>query len=280
MPHSFWSAERNTVRRVLDAELHHGNLRLLVQRLGQTRPSKLEIRRSRDYRTPTARNAARAVYPHHRRRALERNFPGFAVTKLSNAVDLERSFGPIYARGCLRQGRTTFAIFGVNHTERQASIDAALTFGILWLDKCRISFDHRTLIEGLKLVLPAGTSALTRERLAHLHSGAAKWQLYEFDERHDSLAEVDCEDRGNVATRLVHCPDESAALDRFAESIHRVLWLLPECDVAVLSSAEVTFCWRGLEFARARISHEAGCFRNSPEIAFGIGAEERVSRRK
>jgi hypothetical protein len=182
----FWSAERNTVRRVLDAELHNGNLRLLVQRLGQTRPSKLEICRSHDYRTPTARKAARAVYQHHLRRALERNFPGFAVTKLSNAVDLERSFGPIYARGCLRQGRTTFAIFGVNHTETQASIDAALTFGILWLDECRISFDHRTLIEGLKLVLPAGTSALTRERRAHLHSGAAKWQLYGFDERHDS----------------------------------------------------------------------------------------------
>jgi hypothetical protein len=148
----------------------------------------------------------------------------------------------------------------VNQTETPASIDAALTFGILWLDECRISSDHRTLIEGLMLVLPAGTSALTRERLAHLHAGAAKWQLYEFDERHDSLAEVDFGDRGNVATRLVHCPDESAALDRFAESIHRVLSLLPECDVAVLSSVEVAFRWLGLEFARARISHEAGSF--------------------
>jgi hypothetical protein len=271
-----WSPERNTVRRVLDAELHNGNLRVLVQRLGQTRPSKLEICRSRDFRTPTARKAARATYQHHLRRALERNFPGFAVTKLSNAVDLERSFGPIYARGCLRQGRTTFAILGVNRTETQASIDAALTFGILWLDECRVSADQRTLIEGLKLVLPAGTSALTRERLAHLHSGAAKWELYEFDERHDSLAEVDFGDRGNVATRLVRCPDESAALDRFADSIHRVLSLLPECDVAVISSAEVAFRLRGLEFARARISHEAGSFRNSQEIAFGIGAEERV----
>jgi hypothetical protein len=139
-----------------------------------------------------------------------------------------------------------------------------------------VSADQRTLIEGLKLVLPAGTSALTRERLAHLHSGAAKWELYEFDERHDSLAEVDFGDRGNVATRLVRCPDESAALDRFADSIHRVLSLLPECDVAVISSAEVAFRLRGLEFARARISHEAGSFRNSQEIAFGIGAEERV----
>jgi 3-oxoacyl-[acyl-carrier-protein] synthase III len=38
-----WSAERNAVRRVLDAEVKNGTLRLAVQRLGQARPSKLEI---------------------------------------------------------------------------------------------------------------------------------------------------------------------------------------------------------------------------------------------
>jgi hypothetical protein len=259
-----WSAERNTVRRVLDAEVRNGNLRLMVQRLGQTRPSKLEICRGRDHRTPTAR------------RALERHFPGFAVAKLSNAVDLERSFGPIYARGSLRQGRTAFAVFGVNQHETQVLIDAALTFGILWLDAGRHSEDHRTPVEGLKLFLPAGSSALTRERLGHLHSGAAKGQLYEFDERHDSLVEVDFADRGNIATRLVRCPDEAATLERFEDSVHHVLGLLPECEVAGLSSAEIAFRWHGLEFARARVSHEPGSFRSGQEIVFGVGAEERV----
>jgi 3-oxoacyl-[acyl-carrier-protein] synthase III len=42
-----WSAERNTVRRVLDAEVKNGTLRLAVQRLGQSRPTKLEICRER-----------------------------------------------------------------------------------------------------------------------------------------------------------------------------------------------------------------------------------------
>lgn len=50
-----WSAERNTVRRVLDAELKNGTLRLAVQRLGQARPSKLEICRERDRRSPSAK---------------------------------------------------------------------------------------------------------------------------------------------------------------------------------------------------------------------------------
>src|SRR5882757_2421072 len=55
-----WSAERNTVRRVLDAEVKGGTLRLAVQRLGQARPTKLEICRERDRRSPSAKKAARA----------------------------------------------------------------------------------------------------------------------------------------------------------------------------------------------------------------------------
>ncbi len=271
-----WSAERNAVRRILDSEVRNGNLRLLVQKLGQSRPSKLEICKGHDHRTPTARRAARATYQVHLRRSIERHFPDFTLTKLSNAMDLERSFGPIYARGVMRQARTAFAVLGVNEQETQSSIDAALTFAILWLDACRNSEDHRVLVEGLKLFVPKGTSALTCERMAHLHAGAAKWQLYEFDERHDELSTIDFQDRGNIATRLVRCPDEGAVLDRFAESIHRVLSILPETEVAVLSTAEVAFRRRGLEFAQARLSHEAGSFRPVQEIVFGIGAEERL----
>ena len=86
----------------------------------------------------------------------------------------------------------------------KSSIDAALTFGILWLDMCREAHAGKLVVEGLKLFLPAGTSALTRERMAHLARDAAKWQLYEIDERGDSLQEIDVSDRGNVKTRLVH----------------------------------------------------------------------------
>ena len=132
-----WSAERNTVRRVLDAEVKNGTLRLAVQRLGQTRPTKLEICRERDRRSPTAKRAARTAYEPRLRRAIERHFPGFSISRLTTGVDLEKSFGPIYARGLLRAGQTAFAVLGVNASETQSSIDASLTFGILWLDVCR-----------------------------------------------------------------------------------------------------------------------------------------------
>lgn len=132
-----WSSERNVVRRVMDAELRTDVLRLAVQRLGQSKPNKLEICRQRDRRTPTAKKAARTAYQRALGRVLERRFPGFKVVSLSSAPDLERSFGPIYARGTLKQGQSVFAVLGVNSQETQASIDAALTFGILWLDTCR-----------------------------------------------------------------------------------------------------------------------------------------------
>ncbi len=132
-----WSTERNTVRRVLEAEVKNGTLRLAVQRLGQARPTKMEICRERDRRSPSAKRAERASYQAKLRRAIERHFPGFAIARLTTGVDLEKSFGPIYARGLVRQGQMAFAVLGVNASETQSSIDAALTFGILWLDICR-----------------------------------------------------------------------------------------------------------------------------------------------
>jgi len=283
-----WSAERNAVRRVLDAEVKNGTLRLAVQRLGQARPTKLEICRERDRRTPSAKKAARTSYEQKLRRALERHFPGFTITRLTSGVDLERSFGPIYARGVVRRGQSAFAVLGVNSSETQASVDAALTFGILWMDVCRqhphpvaqnatrVGHLSSLYVEGLCLFVPAGSSGLVRERMANLNRAAAKWSLFEFDERQDAVVEMDCSDRGNVATRLVHAANEAAALERFAESVARIRQILPNCEVAVISAAELAFRWRGLEFARARMGAEAATFRSRQEIVFGVGAEERV----
>jgi hypothetical protein len=271
-----WSSERNVVRRVLDAELKNEVLRLHVQRLGQTRPTKLEICRNRDWRTPTAKRVSRLGYQRLLNRVLERRFPGFAVSQLTTSTDLKHSFGPIYTRGILHRGQSAFAVLGVNVQETQASIDAALTFGILWLDLCRQRRAGKLVIEGLKLFLPDKSSAVTRERLAHLNPDAAKWQLYELKEREAELVEMDISDRGNIATRLVHVADETAARQRFADSITRIHDLMPEAEIAMLSSAEIAFRRHGLEFARARIAHDPASFRSSTEIVFGVGRAERV----
>jgi hypothetical protein len=271
-----WSEERNFVRRVLEVEVKNEILRLAVQRIGQAKPTKLEICRERDRRTPTAKRAARVAYQRILQRVLQRQFPGFTVDKLNTSMDLERSFGPVYARGLLHRGQSAFAVLGVNSQETQGSIDAALTFAILWLDACRVSKAGKFAVEGLKLFLPAGASALTRERLAHLNTEAAKWQLYELEERDDSLKTLDISDRGNVATRLVHSTDETAVQERFAAVVTQVRQLMSEAEVTTVSTAEIAFRCYGLEFARARLTHEPGSFLSTPQIVFGVGAQERV----
>jgi hypothetical protein len=159
----------------------------------------------------------------------------------------------------------------------------------LWMDVCRERTGGKMLVEGLLLFVPARSSGLVRERMANLNHAAAKWRLFEFSERDDSVIEIDCTDRGNVDTRLIHVTNEAAARERFADSIARVQEILPNCEVTVLSGAEIAFRWHGLEFARARMgagsSHfwqnrpEVGHpvrFHSEQEIVFGVGAEERV----
>jgi hypothetical protein len=100
-------------------------------------------------------------------------------------------------------------MFGVNGQEPQASIDAALTFSILWLEVCRTAQAGKLVVEGLKVFVPSGCSALVRERMAHLNRTAAKWELYELDERAEEIRQIEILDRGNISTRLVHCPNDS-----------------------------------------------------------------------
>lgn len=270
-----WSEERNTVRRVLDAEASRGALRLSVQRFGQSRPARMEILCDRDRRPPAARRAARSAYRQRLRRILERNFPDLRATALTSAMDLERSFGPVYTRGLLRRGRSAFAVLGVNAAESQPAVDGALTFGLLWLDHLRRREAGRLVIEGLKLFVPAGRCAIVRERMAHLDRSAARFQLFEVNERAASLDELDTADRGNIATRLVRSVDEAAARARFAGSVARILALVPEAEVTVLSPAEIAFRLHGLEFARARSAPGEG-FRSELQIVFGIAPEETV----
>ena len=271
-----WSSERNFVRRVLDAEVRGATLRLRVQRMGQRQPTRMDFCCDRDQRSPAARRSARVAYEARLRRALERNFPNWTVVRLTTSIDLEHSFGPAYLRGWMRHGQRSLAVLGVNEQETQATIDGALTCGILWLDACRQAHRERRFVEGLVMVAPKGTSALTRQRMVHLHPGAAKWSLYEFDVRSDEMTPVEMSDCGNLATRLVHSVDEVAVQERFAASIARIRGILPQCEVAILSPALISFRLHGLEFAQARVAHDPRNFESGEEIAFGFGAEERV----
>lgn len=275
-----WSAERNVVRRILDAQIKNDVLKLLVQRLGQSKPSKIEIWRRRDHRSPTAKRQHRLIYARALKIILARQFSEYSIADLRTSMDLGKSFGPIYTRGLLKRGQSASAFLGVNEEETQASIDAALTFGILWLDLCRHTQADRLVVEGLKIFAPPGRSGLIRERMACLEQAAAKWELYELNQREHSAVRLDLADHGNLNTRLVQFANPQAAYERFASAVAYIRELMPESEIVILSPAELAFRHLGLEFARARLEHERGSVYSAPQIVFGLGAaEQRLSEK-
>ncbi len=282
-----WSEERNIVRRVSAAVVRgtapERMLRLTTHRFGQTRPGSLELLANKDRRTPSTREATRMRYLRMLERVILRGrgdgWGDWKADGFRTAMDLEKSFGPAYARGSLVQGQQAWAVIGVNAAETQATVDGILTVGVLWLAHCREAAGGRRLYRGLRVIVPTGMATLTASRMAWMNSDAAQWELWELDEKTEELEQRDAADCGNLTTRLIHLPDEAAARERFAEAAARVLALVPEAMRAAVeqrtrSSAEMAFLLHGLEFARVRAGYAGMGFNRVQEITFGAGANE------
>ncbi|HEX3435272.1 MAG TPA: hypothetical protein VHT24_00780 [Pseudacidobacterium sp.] len=273
-----WSEECNMVRTVTGISARKDTLRIETRRFGQSRPQSLELVPDRDQRTPTAREATRKRYLRTLERVLTRVFTDYTIVDLHNAMDLEHSFGPAYARATLVRGPRAWAVIAVNAEEMQATIDGVLTLGILWLAYCREHSGGRRLFEGLKVIVPAGAAEVTRARMALLNPSLAKWELNELEERAEELTPVILEE-GNLETRLVYAFDPVRAKERMQSVIDRVLDLLPtgiqsQTEVCPLSANEISFRLHGLEFAHAQHGLAPGSFARRDSVTFGAGPNE------
>lgn len=271
-----WSSERNIVREVVDAEVKKDSLRLSVRKFAQSRPHVLQICREHDQRNATARKIARSHYAHVLERMLRREFHDWTLTKLSTSMNLERSFSPVYARGLLRKGRTSLAVLGVNQQETQASVDAALTFGLLWLEDCRQREAGHSTVEGLRLYVPARKSATLRLRMAHLNHKIGRFQLCELDERDGVAEEKELTSLADLESHLQRCPDWAQLNSQFAGAIASVKAIAPDAEVVANSPGEISLRLNGLEFARVRLHAQTGSLRTAQEIVFGAAGLEEV----
>lgn len=284
-----WSDERNVVRRVVSATERNGNLRLATLRMGHAQTKLLELVADRERRNPSTRDATRTRYLRTLERVLAREFPEWAPDGFRTAMDLERSFGPAYARGTLVRGagssrtamanKDAWAVIGVGAAESQAVTDGVLTLGILWLHTCREQATGKRLYKGLRVIVPRGRADLTLSRMAWLNEAAAAWELWELDEQTEELNPRDPEDQGNLRTRLVHHLDQRAAAERFGDATAQVMSLVPasehaRVDTHLRSASELVFSLHGLSFARARIGLAPNSFARTLEITVGAGAEE------
>lgn len=281
-----WSEERNLVRTVLSVQPRSGCLRLATRRMGATQPVTLELVPTSERRTPIARDTARRQYMRLLERVLQRAFPDWTVEGLRAATDLEHSFGPAYVRGHLlrgSKGMTAEAIIGVGSDESPAMIDGVLTLGLLWLDYCREHSVRRKSATrhygALRVIVPAGMARTTAERMAWLHPGLARFQLFTLDERSEELVEIDIHDIGNVESRLTHAFNVDSAMQRAGAAIAHMMERIPAAargrvELRARSAAEVDLLLHGLEFARVRRGTAPGSFAPQDEISFGAGANE------
>ena len=274
-----WSGERNLVRTITGASERNGCLRLNTKRLGQLQTKVLVIASAGPAREPSRREPARKSYLRLLQRVLGREFPDLRVEGFRAAMDLERSFGPAYARGSLVRGNEAWAVIGVGSAESQSITDGVLTLGILWLHHCRERSDGRTLYKGLRVIVPRGAATLTLARMPWLNSSAAQWSLYELDEASEEVTARDPADQGNLRTRLVQQPDAGAARERFGCGIDELMSLVPageehRVEQRLRSASELAFLLHGLEFARARITPAPNSFAQTMEITAGVGAGE------
>ena len=222
-----WSDKGNVVRTLTSFTKRKHVLRLGTTRLGSKVPQNLELVAEDGRRTPTMREGGRHHYLRVLQRVLEREFVDWRPHGFRSAMDLERSFGPAYARGTLIRGKQAWCVVGTSEAENQSTVEGILTVGLLWLAHCREAGDGRGRYVGLKLIVPSGMAATTISRLAWIDKRVGVMELFELDEQTERISARDPADHGNLATRLVRAPDIRATYERFGQAIPRVLSLLP-----------------------------------------------------
>ncbi len=259
-----WSDERNLVRRVLRiAEQSPERMVLEVQRFGRSKPDRLEFVRAGAERP--ARRLAREKFRERFRELLAQQFPDEQIDSLTTAADLEHSLSGCFTRGLLRRGQRAWAVLGVSAAEPAATMDAILTYGLVWLDRTRAHSRGR-VVAGLRLFLPEDATRVTTHRLSALEP-SSHVEVYELNETRWRARPVDARDIGNLATWLTPRRELDFALAEARKDIEPIRQLAPESiGVGVPpGTRDVALRFRGMEFARW----------HRGKVLFGLGDRRR-----
>ena len=194
-----WDEKRNLSRRVTSVKLEKpGRLDLEVEHFGGRTGVLTLVDLNRTTPAIAARKGARLKYRERFRQSLHRQFPGWRVAELSTEQDLHHSLSPAYPRALLRRGTSALAAIGA--PEDSPTPEAALSFGLIWLDYLRRR-EPRLSVEGLALFVPAGRENALCHRIRFLDPSAARYLVFV----HDGAAYeqmVEPRDYTNLDTRL------------------------------------------------------------------------------
>lgn len=266
-----WSDTRNLARRLTAQRAESpGRMELLVERFARREGHLFLVDLDRPAGQAARRRGTRLVFRELFREMLSRQYPGWTIVELSAEPNLQHSLSPAYPRAFLRRGQSGWAAI-VAPPETDAA--AVLTFGLIWLDYLRRR-EHRAVVEGLAVFVPAGKERTTCLRLRWLHSAAARFEVLVYSPE-GFASPVDAADIGNLDTRLEACRVPTAIPPPLAERLSAV----PGYESVALHDGSVALRVHGLEFARAGAAGiRFGLSERVPALDFHYPEIERLAR--
>ena len=251
-----WSGDRSLARTVLRiAHKETGRLLLEVECFGRSKPGKLEFTSAEAARSEA--QLTRDKFREEFTALLRAQFPDEEIETIASAADLEHSLSGRYTRALMRAGSDHWAVLAAGDGEAAATIDAMMSFGLLWMEHSRDRVRNGR-IAGLRLFFPGGA----RKILAH-RAGAIDprygVELYEINRALGRARLLRREDAGNVLTKLVPRRETEMLLEIAEREIEAVRALAPEEISAspIAGTRDVALRIRGAEFAHW---HEGGIY--------------------
>ncbi len=244
-----WSEHHNLTRRVLAITDHsEDRLALAVERFGRSRPDRLEFVRIAAERT--ARDQSHEEFCHWISTLCVTQFPDETLEAFSIHPDLEHSLSGNYARGVLKNGRTSWAVLAAPENEPSANAGRCLTFGLLWLERLRVSA-RRIPVSGLRLLLPKETVPVVAHLLPVIHPKLPV-EIHEYDSARETLEKINPSTLANISSWLVPLRETQMLLDRARPDLAPVTSLAP-LRITLHPSVpqrQIVLRFRGLSFGR------------------------------
>jgi hypothetical protein len=194
----FCCGARSIARRILSVERGSAaSIECTVQRFGGKTGILTLLDLDRPQSAPKILAGSRRNFAERFRQMLSRQFPDWEMKTLSSAMDLQRSFSPVFPRAHLRRGNRHLAAIACPAPRDEPAL---LTFALIWLAYIRSRLKAETQIS-LAIFLPESAGALTAHRLRWLRTDLLGASIFCFND-HGSAGQVDPADLGNLKTRI------------------------------------------------------------------------------
>ncbi|OFW12272.1 MAG: hypothetical protein A3H27_17600 [Acidobacteria bacterium RIFCSPLOWO2_02_FULL_59_13] len=256
-----WNDQTNLVRQITGIRRESPvRMELRFQKFGKGPPGVLVLAESRATPEQLGLRSRRALFCKQLRRILAQRYPDWKLGALTTEADLVHSFSGRYTRGWLSRGSRAWAVIGVGEQEDISTVEGILAYGIIWLDSLRRQ-DHKRVVEGLKLFVPANSPSSIAHRLSWLDSNLAHWEMYETG---DEVRLLSTADTGNLKTHLPPLHALPPRQTHWEAWIEQVLACSPDVEARQDPQGLRLFSIRGLTVAR-----------ETPKgLVFGVGQSE------